>query len=427
MALHAICNIEVDHQPQVEVPLSGSAADKNAVRNQLHRMLSNPLFANCERQSELLNYIVKQSLEPHHESLKERLIGIEVFKRTTDFDTSIDSIVRVTATELRKRLARYYEDPAHKTELLIELPTRSYVATFKQAPQPPEGAGPEVKPEPGQIAETVSSTAYRKQIYISASIAILILLILGGFLLRPPSPSTAMDIFWSPLVHSSGPVLISIASPPPAQSKQTHSIPRPSPNTAEQTDVSLGAFISHQANYPISEIAAANSVNAYLASQKKQATISLAQSTSLDELRQAPVVFLGSYLNPWAMRLGSGLRFQFQHDEGGMVHWIEDTRNPGTRAWTVNMLNSYRQVTDEYALITRAMDPTTGQWWIGIGGTTVLGTVGAERMLLDSNKMAGLSSQLPKGWEKQNLQIVVRFKVVDGSLGASQVLDTYSW
>ena len=56
-----------------------------------------------------LEYSVSQVLAGNgHEELRERRIGIEVFQRPADYDTAEDAVVRVTANELRKRLAQYY-------------------------------------------------------------------------------------------------------------------------------------------------------------------------------------------------------------------------------------------------------------------------------------------------------------------------------
>lgn len=57
---------------------------------------------------------------------RERVTGKEVFERTPAYDTSEDSIVRVRATGLRKRLAQYYGGaPDREHELRIHLPAGS--------------------------------------------------------------------------------------------------------------------------------------------------------------------------------------------------------------------------------------------------------------------------------------------------------------
>lgn len=107
-----------------------SAEEIAAVREQLDRILAHPLFANSKRYPSLLRFVVEQTLDGGADQLKERLIGIEVFGRTPDYDANADPVVRVTAGETRKRLAQYYYDPEHGGELRIELPTGAYLPQF---------------------------------------------------------------------------------------------------------------------------------------------------------------------------------------------------------------------------------------------------------------------------------------------------------
>ena len=68
------------------------------------------------------------------DQLKERTLGIEVFGRELDYDTNIDHIVRSTAGEIRKRIAQYYHEPGHESEIRIDLPSGSYVPEFHWPP-----------------------------------------------------------------------------------------------------------------------------------------------------------------------------------------------------------------------------------------------------------------------------------------------------
>ncbi len=74
-----------------------------------------------------LRFVIDQTLLGRPELLKERTLGIEIFGRDADYDTASDPIVRVTATEIRKRIAQYYQEPGHETELRLSLPSGSYV------------------------------------------------------------------------------------------------------------------------------------------------------------------------------------------------------------------------------------------------------------------------------------------------------------
>src|ERR1700679_106029 len=100
------------------------------VREQLGRLLANPFFSHSKRFPTFLHFVVEHTLAGDSENIKERTLGIEIFGRDADYDTASDPIVRVTAAEIRKRVAQYYQDPAHEHELRISLPSGSYIPQF---------------------------------------------------------------------------------------------------------------------------------------------------------------------------------------------------------------------------------------------------------------------------------------------------------
>ena len=78
--------------------------EKQAVLDQLGRLLAHPLFKNSKRFPVFLRYVVEQTLEgASDQPVKERSIGVEVFGREVGYDTNHDPIVRITAGEVRKR------------------------------------------------------------------------------------------------------------------------------------------------------------------------------------------------------------------------------------------------------------------------------------------------------------------------------------
>jgi len=106
--------------------------ERQAVRNQLEHVLSTPYFKNSKRYPGLLRFVTERALsgEPGH--LKERTLGVAVFGKEPDYDTNLDPVVRITATEIRKRLAQYYQEPGHEQEIRIDFPAGSYVPEFQQ-------------------------------------------------------------------------------------------------------------------------------------------------------------------------------------------------------------------------------------------------------------------------------------------------------
>lgn len=99
------------------------------VRRHLEDVLASPSFAGSRRAQNFLQLIVGHALEGEFDSLRERMIGAEMFGRPIDYDTGSDSVVRVKATEVRKKLAQYYLE-AESPTIRIEMPSGSYVPKF---------------------------------------------------------------------------------------------------------------------------------------------------------------------------------------------------------------------------------------------------------------------------------------------------------
>ena len=108
------------------------------VEEQLVRITKSAAFSASPRCQQLLTYLVKQSIAGSYDLLRERVVGAEVFGRNASYDTGGDSIVRVRANDLRKRLAQYYDGaPGRDSEIRIQLPTGSYVPEFSFPPPRP--------------------------------------------------------------------------------------------------------------------------------------------------------------------------------------------------------------------------------------------------------------------------------------------------
>src|SRR3977135_707536 len=91
-------------------------------RRELERVLASAGFLRNERIGRFLRFVVEEHLEGRDSALKESVIAVEVFGRTTDHDPKQDSIVRTEAGRLRARLSEYYVGEGKGDELVIELP-----------------------------------------------------------------------------------------------------------------------------------------------------------------------------------------------------------------------------------------------------------------------------------------------------------------
>jgi TolB-like protein len=107
-----------------------SAIQVQSIRRELELIVSSNGFAGSKRCQEFLRLIVERTLAGQFDLLRERMIGVEMFGRQVDYDTSNDAVVRVRATEVRKRLAQYYAELDGTSAVRIELPAGSYVPRF---------------------------------------------------------------------------------------------------------------------------------------------------------------------------------------------------------------------------------------------------------------------------------------------------------
>ena len=102
----------------------------DVIRAHLNEVLNSAALRGSHRSREFLNHVVECALSEKWERLKERSLGIDVFSRDTCYDTRADSIVRVTASDVRRRLTQYYSECAQVPAFRIELPAGSYIPEF---------------------------------------------------------------------------------------------------------------------------------------------------------------------------------------------------------------------------------------------------------------------------------------------------------
>src|SRR3954453_16339329 len=107
-------------------------ADGSAVRAQLGKILSSPVFVNSPRMSRFLRFVVETTLDGNSERIKEYVIAVDVFEKAEDYDPQADSTVRTEASKLRSRLARYYDSEGRDDLIGITIPKGSYVPQFEQ-------------------------------------------------------------------------------------------------------------------------------------------------------------------------------------------------------------------------------------------------------------------------------------------------------
>lgn len=139
-------------------------------------------------------------------------------------------------------------------------------------------------------------------------------------------------------------------------------------------------------------------------------------STSFADLRDGPVVLIGGNNNDWTKRLTGQLRFSFQGDLKTSL-WIQDRQHPSKRDWAVNPPMPYSELNEDYAVISRVLDPTIDRVVVVAAGISKYGTIAAGEFLTDSRYLEALFKEAPRDWKNGNIQAVVATRVLTDNSG----------
>jgi hypothetical protein len=344
--------------------------------------------------------VVERSLHGHAEPLKERTLGIEVFGRAPDYDTNLDPVVRTTAVEIRKRIAQYYHEEGHQNEIRIDFPAGSYLPEFRMPEKPAVLAEPPAAPRARPVLPAAA--------FILA--AVVVAAALGALWIgRPWESQSALDRFWAPVLSSPDPVSVYIGG---------YATETPPVNTIDLQNSEKVAF---------ADATALARVTSLLVSHNRPYRIRFQMSSKLEELRDGPAVLIGAFNNSFTLRLTGPLRFSFLRNPETIVNRIQDHNDPQNPKWSDDMTAPYQNLKQDYAIVSRVVDPTTGRVVVTASGLAKFGTEAAGEFLTSRSALEEMAKGAPKDWDRKNMQIVIGTDAVGRSAGPPHVLSTYFW
>jgi hypothetical protein len=143
------------------------------------------------------------------------------------------------------------------------------------------------------------------------------------------------------------------------------------------------------------------------------------------ELQQGSTILIGAFNDAWTLRLTDVGRYGFE--EKGAKYWIIDRQKNGAREWGIDLGNGKTQLHEDFAIVSRVLNHTTGKMLVTVGGLYGFGTDAAGRFLTDPKYLAKFASSLNSGWQSKNLQLVIRTEVIDGIAGPPELIASYIW
>src|SRR5215469_2929893 len=401
--------------PELTIPSSDTL-------EHLEEILRSPSFASSRRCQEFLRYVVSEVLEGRADSIKERTIAVDVFGKGLRFDPGSDSLIRVKAREVRKRLTEYYES-APDSPLRIELPVGSYIPSIRAIEAlpvtvPPEvdlpPALPELSQPPANAPERVQTARSKLIVFLTVMLAIALIGVVWAISRKPLTENEALNV-WSPLLDNPNTVLISEGRPVASPSEEL-----------EPPNISIKEHFSRP-NFRIS-VTTANAIAniaGFLQQQKKPFRMHDAASNTLPDLHGRPVVLFNGNDNQWTLLRLKPTRFNFVSQ--GEFSYIQDSKNPGRHDWNVDFTQPFHKQTADYAIVARFNSPTTGGPVIVVAGISSNGTEAAGEFIVSPDRLSELLRSAPSGWKNGNFEAVLKVEVVDGSTGASSIVASEFW
>lgn len=437
--------------------IPSSEADRKAVLGQLERMLGSPLFRNSKRYPNLLRFLVEQALAGNDSLLKERTLGVTVFHRLPDYDTNQDTVVRLAAGEVRKRIAQYYHQPEHAGQLQIDLRPGSYVPVFRH-PDPvtasrqsanPDQPGEDLAPLRNDIAESLTasngsldaaepepSLALAQHIKVVAprktatfaggwrtlAAAVALLAVVAGSLLwwnAKQGGRTADRQLWAPILQEPGQVRLVISD----LSATLSSVQDQKHQQAGELEgvLRMGELVNYRDSLALSGIVG------FLAQHSKPYTLELSTQATYPELQSGASVLVGGLSNVWTMRVTSPLRYHFVRRPASYVFAIEDRQHPELGGWNLDLALPSDRSGEDYAIVARIFDQTTGRPVLVVAGLGANGTTAAAQFLLDPARTAELTAHAPRDWQRLNMEAVIRTQILDNHAGPPHLVACTFW
>jgi hypothetical protein len=440
------------------------------IRLHLAEIIASSAFSGSRRCQEFLTHVVEHALIGDFDGIKERILGIRIFGREASYDTNGDSIVRVTASDVRKRLLRFYKTST-PSALRIQLPSGSYIPEFQyvvdesscsaiavpaangstrlavvspsSTPGPEDATDVEVPPEQS-LPHTRAQYKPLQRIFVSALLCLAFLFVGWRFgtlhataTLRHDLPVDARYAFYKELLGPiatdpqqetkivlSNPALFlyrgsASSTPPPTADRGEKKIPVPqslAPHLTGGADDPRAEFPYHYlaldtTDYTgLGEAESAFNLEKLLTVLQRPAQLTEGRFLNWDEAREQQLILLGArHMTPWTQSNLTNANFKWEHNV------IYNSRpKPGEQP--VYMQTFDGKVLVDYGLIWMSQSPS-GSRMLVLAGLTSTGTAGVGDFFVDPNQMKPVFDKLkaasPKGSIPANWQVLVRITARD--------------
>jgi hypothetical protein len=410
------------------------AAAIPALREHLRKLVESPAFKGSRRGQQFLEHIVEKALAGHGDQLKERNLGVELFGRDPSYDTGEDAIVRVTASDVRRRLHLFYSET--DSAIRIDIPSGTYTPEFHCVPgrelmldrEPPH-------PEPAPLWK---HGGWWRRVAL-AGLLVAAVAFSAGWLRqrhRAASLSPLQVLPWSVLFLGDRPLQIVLSDPDLSAIQELTGSPVSLSDYANQRYLTNpGAFggdtrrvlsLLRGVNVAAVDAGIIASISRLAGASPTRLKINTARSLQLSALKTDDhLLILGSpRSDPWGELFADQLDFEFQFDPAIHGEIIRNKRTrpgelpryvPTARGWDTGHV---------FAMIALVGNPNQAGKVLLVAGTSAEGTEAAGQLVANSAEFARTlrANGIDPAGPPCHFQILLQVRTMAGSPSRSEVL-----
>ncbi len=405
--------------------------DIDRVQRELKSILSSEQFRTSQRSCAFLRYVVQKALNGNFDSLKERIVGVELFGRDTSFDTDHDSVVRVAANDVRKRLREYYRERP-PSGVRISIPSGVYIPEIEISPE----ELPRPHFEHGYPSKDLTYRwKWNAALLLLAALGISWATALEIHSHRYPSgsPALSMVLPWRNLLKGGREINVVVADANlvvkkvrsgqdvPVETYANHSV-----DYAGNLSGPFGAFLNEIPLTTVSDAMLAARIAALAAQAGNGARVRYCSRFDVSELKgDEPLVLFGSPMsNPWVELLYNQLNFRVVHRfDSGMDVCINRQPKPGELPVYVPS-RIHNGFSEGYAIVALEPNLAARAPVLIIAGTSTEGTEAAGELVTNFNRLSDTLRKLgiDKAAAIQHLELLVKTSYVSAASTTSEVV-----
>ena len=415
-----------------------------ALRAHLDELAEGAAFRGSHRSQQFLRYIIEKTLQGSVHQLKERTIGIELFHRTPAYDTGEDAIVRVTASDVRRRLLQHYGRHGETSRFRIHLPPGSYLPEIECAPVaaaapeplplPSAGSDQPVLPERASPSEVPARSQTYGWSFIAGAVVFGVLTVICAVAFREwrPFPNSASAVLPWKAIFRPGHMVELITSDPSLEQLQelTGSDISVSDYANQRYVPDLQALTPAQQQFYRFYLHADNSaavdtplaVNvARLAPATVAVSVRSARTLRVSDMQTGDsLVLIGSpRSNPWFDFFENQLDFRFAFSRESNQEVIEDIHpRQGERATYSPTARGFG-TGESFAIVALVQSANQSGQVLLLAGADGEGTEAAGHLVTDLPRLRRAMDycRIPASAPLQNFELLLRLNTMAGSPG----------